>query len=90
MNIFIAKWPNGTISIVSADTNRHLYDILDTEGSPEDASIYKVMSDEDGHFHLTTDIVKNKIKVNINIDSNCKLKLRKNISIEGDHVVDIF
>lgn len=90
MNIFVAKWPNGTVSIVSADTNRHLYDVLDTEGSPEDASIYKVMSDEDGHFHLTTDIVKNKIKVDINIDSNCKLKLRKNIFTDVDHVVEIF
>ena len=79
MNIFIAKWPNGTVSIVSADTNRHLYDILDSEGNPEEATIYELEPDDDGHFHLTTDVVKNKIKVGIDFESNCKLKLRKNI-----------
>jgi len=90
MNIFVAKWPNGTISIVSADTNRHLYDILDTEGNPEEASIYELEPDNDGHFHLTTDIVKNKIKVGIDFESNCKLKLRKNIFNDMSWMVEIF
>ena len=90
MNIFIAKWPNGTVSIVSADTNRHLYDILDTEGNPEEATIYELKPDNDGHFHLTTDIVKNKIKVGIDFESNCKLKLRKNIFNDMSWMVEIF
>ena len=90
MNIFIAKWPNGTISIASADTVRQLFDMLDMEGAPEAATIYKMQPDEYGHFHLTTDVVKNKIKIDTNTESNCKLKLRKNIFTDVDWVVDIF
>ena len=90
MNIFIAKWPNGTVSIVSADTNRHLYDILDSEGNPEEATIYELEPDDDGHFHLTTDIVKNKIKVNTYFETDGKLKLRKNIFKDLEFSVETF
>ena len=79
MNIFVVKWPNGTISIVSADTISQLFNMLDTEGDPEQASIYKLKPDENGHFHLTTEIVKDKIKVNTNFELDCKLKRRKNL-----------
>ncbi len=86
MNIFVAKWPNGTISIASANNITQLFNALDTEGAPEEASIYKVLSDEYGHFHLTitTDIINNKIKVGVNLDSDCKLKLCKNIFDKAD------
>jgi len=79
MNTFLVKWPDGTISILTADTNRHLYDLLDTEGNPDKALVYEVVPDEDGHFHITTDIVKGKIKVDSNSEVNCKLKHQSKI-----------
>ena len=79
MNIFIDKWPNGTISIVSANTNSQLFNMLNTEGDPEHASIYKLEPDPNGHFHLTTEIVKDEIKVDTNFEMDCKLKRRKNL-----------
>jgi hypothetical protein len=79
MNTFLVKWPDGTISILTAETNRHLYDLLDTEGNPDKALVYEVVPDEDGHFHITTDIVKGKIKVDSNSEVNCKLKHQSKI-----------
>ncbi len=79
MNAFLVKWPDGTISILTADTNRHLYDLLDMEGDPDKALVYEVVPDEDGHFHITTDIVKGKIKVDSNSEVNCKLKCQSKI-----------
>ena len=89
MNIFVVKWPNGTISIVSADTISQLFNMLDTEGDPEQASIYKLKPDENGHFHLTTEIVKDKIKVNTNFELDCKLKRRKNLFDVSDWHAEI-
>jgi len=90
MNTFLVKWPNGTISILTADTNRHLYDLLDMEGDPDKALVYEVVPDEDGHFHITTDIVKNKIKVNSNSEFNGKLKRRSKIFDDLSWAVEIF
>ena len=88
--MFLVKWPNGTISILTADTNRHLYDILDTEGEPDKALVYEVVPDEYGHFHITTDIVKSKIKVDSNSEVNCKLKRRSKIFADLPMAVEIF
>ena len=90
MNMFLVKWPNGTISILTADTNRHLYDLLDLEGDPDEALVYEVVPDEDGHFHITTDIVKGKIKVDSNSEVNCKLKRKSKIFDDLEWVVEIF
>ena len=90
MNTFLVKWPNGTISILTADTNRHLHDLLDTEGDPDEALVYKVMPDEDGHFHITTDIVNGKIKVDSNSEVNCKLKRQSKIFDDLSWAVEIF
>jgi hypothetical protein len=79
MNTFLVKWPNGTISILTADTNRHLYDLLDMEGNPDKALVYEVVPDEDGHFHITTCVVKDEIKVDLNTEVNCKLKRQSKI-----------
>lgn len=89
MNIFVAKWPNGTISIATANNIKQLFNVLDTEGAPEEASIYKLKPDEYGQFHLTTDIINDKIKIGINLDSDCKLKLCKNIFDKSDWLVQI-
>lgn len=89
MNIFVVKWPDGTISIVSADTVSQLFDMLDTEGDPEAATIYKMELDENGHFHIKTEIVRNKIKINTNFEVDCKLKLRKNLFDRADWHAEI-
>ena len=90
MNTFLVKWPNGTISILTADTNRHLYDLLDTEGDPDEALVYKLVPDEDGHFYITTDIVNGKIKVDSNLEVNCKLKRQSKIFDGLSWAVEIF
>ena len=90
MNTFLVKWPNGTVSILTADTNRHLYDLLDMEGDPDKALVYEVVPDEDGHFHITTDIVNGKIKVDSNSEVNCKLKRQSKIFDDVWWTVEIF
>ena len=90
MNTFLVKWPNGTVSILTADTNRHLYDLLDTEGDPDEALVYKLVPDEDGHFYITTDIVNGKIKVDSNLEVNCKLKRQSKIFDDLSWAVEIF
>ena len=84
MNIFVVKWPNGTISITGANTVSQLFDILDTEDNPEGAKIYKLEPDEYNRFHITTEVVNNKIKVDTNSELDNKLKLQKNIFKTAD------
>ena len=40
MRTFLAKWPNGTISILTAKTSEDLYDRLDQLANPEDSEIF--------------------------------------------------
>jgi hypothetical protein len=53
MNIYIAKWPDGTISILSANNKDDLILRLDSEASPSYAKLYKVPMTE-GNLHITT------------------------------------
>jgi hypothetical protein len=49
MITWIAKWPDGTISIVSANNKTEAFWILDREGSPTEAEVYQVTSKS---FHI--------------------------------------
>lgn len=40
MRTYLARWPDGTISILMADTLVELYDRLDEEGQPEFAKVF--------------------------------------------------
>jgi hypothetical protein len=51
---YLAKWENGTISILTASNNLELFDKLDVEGDPNGLLIYRLPED----FHLGTDIIK--------------------------------
>ena len=57
MKTYLAKWPNGTISIVSARLHNDLYLQLDKEADPEKADVYEVPKP----FHITTDVKNGKI-----------------------------
>ena len=68
MNIYIAKWPNGTISILTADDKIDLFDKLDREGDPFACQLVQVNSKETEHFHLTTEIKKQGDETFIELD----------------------
>ena len=61
---YLAKWENGTISILTASNNLELFDKLDVEGDPNGLLIYRLPED----FHLGTDIEKKDEKTFISCD----------------------
>jgi hypothetical protein len=53
MKTYIAKWPNGSVSILNAIDKIHLFDKLDREGNPFCCELFEVKSEmEDFHFGL--------------------------------------
>jgi hypothetical protein len=62
MNNYLTKWPDGTISILSATSISELYLYLDEEGNPDAAEVYKLPR----KFHLMTCIKKGKIDLDFN------------------------
>ncbi|MFZ9613676.1 MAG: hypothetical protein ACO29Q_10375, partial [Crocinitomicaceae bacterium] len=57
MNIYAAKWPDGSISIVAAENKIDLFDKLDREGDPFCCELLEVKSPT-GEFQLTFNVVK--------------------------------
>ncbi len=64
MKIYIAKWPDNSISILSAKNQRDLFFKLDCEGDPAYAEI------KEYNFNKTDDIYFTSISGN-NIDCYC-------------------
>jgi hypothetical protein len=56
MKLYIAKWPNGTVTILSAKNKKDLFFKLDEEGDPSAAEIEHInfLNDE---VHITTNFV---------------------------------
>jgi hypothetical protein len=59
MRVYLAEWPIGTISILTAENEIDLFDKLDAEGDPNETRIFLMPT----QFHLETDIKKNRIDV---------------------------
>jgi hypothetical protein len=59
MKLYIAKWPNGTFTILSASSKKDLFFKLDEEGDPSEAEIQHVnfLNDE---IRITTNFVKDR------------------------------
>jgi hypothetical protein len=69
MKTYIAQWPDGTISIVSAEGQTDLFWKLDAEADPNEAKLFVIQDDEE--LHITTRIVKDKKgEPKIEFDSN--------------------
>ena len=56
MKLYIAKWPNGTVTILSAKNKKDLFFKLDEEGDPSDAEIEQVNFVNDD-IHITTNFL---------------------------------
>jgi hypothetical protein len=52
MKLYIAKWPDNSLTIVTASSKRDLFLKLDEEADPSEAKITSV--DFDGDVHITT------------------------------------
>ena len=59
MRVYLAKWPNGTISVATASDMPDLFQILDEEGNPFSAEVHLLPT----HFHVTTTVSRNVIAV---------------------------
>ena len=57
MKVYLCKWPNGTISFLTANSKRELYILLDCEADPDEAEVYKLANG----FHIATDVINKKI-----------------------------
>ena len=60
MRVYLAEWPNGTISVLTADNEVDLFDKLDSEGDPDVAKIYLMPT----QFHIATDVKNGDIEAN--------------------------
>ena len=58
MKTSIAKWENGTISILTAHNKNELALKLDSEADPRGAKIFEVPPSDDGGFHIATSLQK--------------------------------
>ena len=61
MKVYLCKWPNGTISILTANSKRELFLLLDYEGDPEQANVYKLPNG----FHISTEVINRKISADM-------------------------
>lgn len=76
MKTYIAKWPDGTISILKAHSVYDLFWRLDEEANPCLAKVYLLNND----FHIQTTIVNNSIVV------DCDDHSRKRINFDVDEM----
>lgn len=67
---YLINWPNGTISIITADTPDELFWRMDEEGDPTfpDVEIY-ILSE---HFHIGTQLIDGKIQFSSYEDEDLK------------------
>lgn len=83
MKTYIAKWPDGSVTIVTAIDKIHLFDLLDQEGDPYCCELLEVKS-EANYFHLSFKAAKQGDELFVDVedlddDTNLKnIKLPKN------------
>lgn len=64
MKLYVAKWPDGSISILNAQDKNQLALRLDIEANPDHAKITE-LNFTDGQIHLITSVVKGSIEWDI-------------------------
>lgn len=69
MKTYISQWPDGTISIVSAEDRADLFWKLDSEGYPACAKIFVVNGSYGDGVHITTKLTKKNGKHRIDFES---------------------
>lgn len=77
MKIYIAKWPNGTISIVKASSKTDLFWKLDREGDPGSAEVFILPAEKNGAMHISTHLIKINKKQVIQFSNNSEYPPRK-------------
>jgi len=71
MKTYLAKWPDGTISVLQAKNMIDLFWDLDAEANPLEAKVFELPK----RFHLATCIVNNEIQVDeMYCEDECNLK----------------
>ena len=59
MRTYVSKWPDGSISVLTAESEVELFDKLDSEGDPNICKIFLMPT----QFHLTSEVKNNKIEI---------------------------
>lgn len=58
--LYIATWPNGTITIFNAKNKTKRLLLLDSEGNPEEAVVKEISFDD--NIHIATNLTSNGIE----------------------------
>ena len=86
MNTYIVRWPDNSISILNAECDLQLFEMLDCEGDPSSAEIHKINTDAFFYITLTSSKPEEKIHFDTCEDmygnSIKKHKFPKNIALE--------
>jgi hypothetical protein len=67
MKTYIAKWPDGSVSILNAIDKDHLYIKLDAEGDPYCCELYEIKSESED-FHFSFEIAKQGEEMFVDIE----------------------
>ena len=81
MKLYVATWPNGTISILTAQNKKDLFFKLDSEGNPEYVKVKQYTFPTEDDIYLTT---------NFKEDENRNVVLTKGnptiyVDVNGDY-----
>ena len=80
MKIYLVTWPDDTFSIITAQDKNELFWNMDLEGDPTypKVKIHELIPNKSGHFHLSSEFVRNKLKffpnAHTDTDAICRLK----------------
>jgi len=66
--LFLAKWPDGSYSVLDAEDKVELYSKLDREGDPHCAIIFEIIFDEEDGFHLKFEVGKQHDEIFVNAE----------------------
>jgi len=61
--LFLAKWPDGSCSVLDAKDKAELYDKLDRESDPDFATLFEIKFHEEYGFHLKFEVGKQRDEI---------------------------
>lgn len=77
-DLYLAKWPDGSVTLVSASGSYDLFQKLDSEDDPECCVIHKIIPDENDDVMINFTVKNNNIKSDGNLEwRDCGGKLKK-------------
>ncbi len=77
-DLYLAKWPDGSITLISASSVGDLILRLDSEGNPECCVVRKIVADDTDNILINFNVKNKNVEIEPNLDWElCGGKLKK-------------